>query len=198
MEKELDRIEKEVAEIEAQAETKSEELKAEIDDLYDQRDACNNDLAEATEAGDQKGYEKSFARIRYLEDRIGYLEKQRELLEEGALISSEQWKKFSGDIHKEWRTDVQEHRKIMLEAWDTFWKHARQLQIEANIANYQLDRIHDDVLRTDFDGWRNTVPEKMKNQNRNYKRASSYNWDIAKTRVDDVMRNTGCADFFRR
>ena len=198
MGKEIDRIEKEIAEIEAQAETKSAELKAEIDDLYDQRDACNNDLAEATEAGDQKGYEKSFARIRYLEDRIGYLEKQRELLEEGALISSEQWKKFSGDIIKEWQEEVCEHRKIMLEAWATFWKHARQLQIEANIANYQLDRIHDDVLRTDFDGWRDTVPEKMKNQNRKYKRAVSSNWDIAKTRVDDVMRNTGCADFFRR
>lgn len=198
MGKEIDRIEKEIAEIEAQAETKSAELKAEIDDLYDQRDACNNDLAEATEAGDQKGYEKSFARIRYLEDRIGYLEKQRELLEEGALISSEQWKKFSGDIIKEWQEEVYEHRKIMLEAWATFWKHARQLQMEANIANYQLDRIHDDVLRTDFDGWRNTVPEKTKNQNRNYKRAASRNWDIAKTRVDDAMRNTGCADFFRR
>lgn len=198
MGKELDRIEKEVAEIEAQAETKNAELKAEIDNLYDQRDSCNNDLVVATEAGDQKSYEKSFAKMRYLEDRIRLLEKQRFSLMEDALVSSEQWKKFSGDIIKEWQEEVCEHRKIMLEAWDLFWKHARQLESEATIANYHLDRIHDDVLRTDFDGWRNTVPEKMKNQNRNYKRASSYNWDIAKTRVDDVMRNTGCADFFRR
>lgn len=198
MGKEIDRIEKEVAEIEAQAETKSAELKAEIDDLYDKRDSCNNDLEVATSAGDQKSYEKSFARMRYLEDRIRFLEEQRFSLMEDALISSEQWKQFSGDIIREWRTDVQEHRKIMLEAWDLFWKHARQLQSEAIIANYHLDRIHDDVLRTDFDGWRDTIPEKSKNQNRNYKRASSRNWDIAKTRVDDVMIRTGCMDFFRR
>lgn len=63
MGKELDRIEKEVAEIEAQAETKNAELKAEIDNLYDQRDSCNNDLVVATEAGDQKSYEKSFAKM---------------------------------------------------------------------------------------------------------------------------------------
>lgn len=198
MGKELDRIEKEVAEIEAQAETKSAELKAEIDNLYDQRDSCNNDLVVATEAGDQKSYEKSFARMRYLEDRIRLLEKQRFSLMEDALISSEQWKKFSGDIIKEWQEEVCEHRKIMLEAWATFWKHARQLQSEATIANYHLDRIHDDVLRTDFDGWRDTVPEKSKKQNRNYKRASSSNWDIAKSDVDAVMRKASCMDFLRR
>lgn len=198
MGKELDRIEKEVAEIEAQAETKNAELKAEIDNLYDQRDSCNNDLVVATEAGDQKSYEKSFAKMRYLEDRIRLLEKQRFSLMEDALVSSEQWKKFSGDIIKEWQEEVCEHRKIMLEAWDLFWKHARQLESEATIANYHLDRIHDDVLRTDFDGWRDTVPEKSKNQNRNYKRAHSCNWDIAKSSVDDVMIRTGCMDFLRR
>ncbi len=170
------RIDDEINAILKKADAEISELESQIETLYGRKDACDAEMKKATETGEEQTYKESFATHKYLVDRISVLEKKREDLEQHALITVPQWNEYHADILREYLSNRQAHLLAMKEAWSTFWKHAREMQSDCNRVNYLLNYIHDDILRDDFDGWRNTVPEPSKNQ-RTFKKASCENWN---------------------
>lgn len=179
------RIDKDIKAVSEKAEKDISELDLQIKTLYDRKDACDADMKKATEVGDEQAYIDSFATQKYLADRIGVLEKKREGLELHALITIPQWKEYHADILEEYRSNKYEHHLAMKEAWGTFWNHAKELQAECGRVNYLLQFIHNDILRDDFDGWRQTVPEPSKNQ-RDYEKASCADWNSFYTQFNQI------------